>query len=553
MRSRRPWGEDAEDGAPPGGLFGRFDLLSFAALLILIAVTAAVTILVHVAVVNQEKRLLTERGREVNLVLATSIDTISSNLSLLAADAGRGDVAFVRDAQAQLSSTPSSGPTALALVRPAGSSFVVMAAAGTGLAPGQMLTGAAATAVTAAEGQPAMVATPVYRAGQSRWLGFALRATDGSVVFRQSALGPVRPPSQAGTAPFSELRVVLYASARPDPSQVLVATTSSIPRHDTVGLPLMAGATKWLTAVSAIHPLVGSLAANAQWVALGVGLAGSALVFLLLQGMAYRRDLAVHALMSEHRFAETLQRRLLPTVPALPGLDVASSYVTGADRQQVGGDWFDVFELSSGQVALVIGDVMGHDVEAAATMAQLRASLRSYSAEGGDPGWTIERLANFIDLFKVPSVVTAVYGVLDRPGPDGSRRFSWSNAGHLPPLLRWPDGRVEELGEGSSPLLGAPSKLPRPMGERVLPPGSTLLLYTDGLVEIQGENLAVTVGHLQRVLSSADQATAQDVCATILEAQLPSRRRDDVAVLVVRISAGAPQAERDPEAAASTV
>lgn len=552
MRSRRPGREDVAD-APPRGMFRRFDLLSFVSLLVLIAVTVAVTVIVRVAVVNQERRLLTERGREVNLVLTTSISTISSNLSLLARDSARGDAAFVQDAQAQLSSSAGSGPTALALVRPSGSSFVVAAAAGTGLSPGQTLGGAAATAVAAAQGQSAMVATRVYGTGSNRSLGFALRATGGGVVYRQSTLGPVRPPSQAGTAAFSELRVVLYATARPDPSQVLVATTSQIPLHGMVErLPLMAGATTWLTAVNAMHPLVGSLAAGAQWVALGVGLAGSALVFLLLQGMAYRRDLAVHALMTEHRFAETLQRRLLPTVPVLPGLDVASSYVTGADRQQVGGDWFDVFELSSGQVALAIGDVMGHDVEAAATMAQLRASLRSYSAEGGDPGWTVERLASFIDLFKVPSVVTAVYGVLDRPGPDGSRRFSWSNAGHLPPLLRWPDGRVEELGEGSSPLLGAPSKLPRPIGERVLPPGSTLLMYTDGLVEIQGENLAVTVEHLRKVFSSADQTTARGVCTTILEAQLPSRRRDDVAVLVVRISAGAPKGELDPEAATST-
>ena len=127
-----------------------------------------------------------------------------------------------------------------------------------------------------------------------------------------------------------------------------------------------------------------------------------------------------------------MQRRLLPTLPALGGLDVASSYVAGADRQQVGGDWFDVFELPSGQIAVAIGDVMGHDVDAAATMAQVRAALRSYALAGGEPADTVDQLARFVELFGVSAVVTVVYGVLQpaRLGTDHA-----TSAGRTPAIF----------------------------------------------------------------------------------------------------------------------
>jgi serine phosphatase RsbU (regulator of sigma subunit) len=350
------------------------------------------------------------------------------------------------------------------------------------------------------------------------------------------------------------LHVVVYSSAQPDASQALVATTKALPLRGTVRyVPLMAGSTRWLTGVSAIHPLVGSVANAAPWVALATGLVGSILVFLLLEAMAYRRDSAVQALESEQRFAEALQRRLLPTLPVLAGLEVASSYVAGADRQEVGGDWFDVFELSSSQVAVVIGDVMGHDVDAAATMAQVRAALRSYAVEGGDPAGTLVKLARFVELFGVSAVVTAIYGLLDPPGADGSRQFRWANAGHLPPMLRHPDGRVEELAEPSSPLLGAPSTQPRPIGQTRLEVNSTLLLYTDGLVEVEGQDLSENIGQLKAVLSGADRPVVQDVCAAIVEARLPARRRDDLAILIVKVTEPPSSGEQTTEAASAAI
>jgi serine phosphatase RsbU (regulator of sigma subunit) len=515
---------------------GPFHAIPLVVLALLVGVTAIGAIVTGAVVRHQERMLLSERANEVNLLLSTSISTVSTDLSVLAREAGRGGPPlFVQEAQAQFTSSPN--VIGVGLLRPAGQSFVVVASAGQGLPVGQVLSGPPARTMTIAAHSPTMVATGVYGTGRSRSLGFALGAKDGLVVYRQSILGPVHPPAQAGSAPFSELQVVLYGSARPDPSQVLAATTNALPLRGTVRyVPLMAGSTKWLTGVAAVHPLVGSVASAAPWVVLGAGLLLSVLVFLLLETMAHGHNSVLQALESEHRFAEALQFRLLPTLPTLAGLDVASAYVTGADDQQVGGDWFDVFELPSGQVAVAIGDVMGHDVDAAATMGQVRSALRSYAVEGGDPARVVAQLARFLELFAISALVTVVYGLLDLPGPDGSRRFRWANAGHLPPVLRHANGIVEELTEPSSPLLGAPSTEPRLMGETRLELHATLLLYTDGLVEGDGQDLGANVLELQAVVGRADPPSVQDVCSAVLDSQLRGSRRDDVALLVVKVT-----------------
>ena len=154
-----------------------------------------------------------------------------------------------------------------------------------------------------------------------------------------------------------------------------MTTTKDLPLRGAVRyLPFIVGASHWLLAVSSPHPLVGSVAAWAPWVALVAGLAGSVLIASTMELVVRRRDAALALYRSEHRVAETLQHKLLPPLSAPPGLDVVSRYVAVSDGQQVGGDWFDVFELGEGRTVVVIGDVMGHDIEAAAAMAQVRAA-----------------------------------------------------------------------------------------------------------------------------------------------------------------------------------
>lgn len=514
-------------------------------LVFLLAVTGAASYYTHAAVAGQEQRLLVERADEVNLVLTNSISSDTTEMSLLARDAAaRGVASFDRQAEA-IDTAPG---TAVALVRLEPSGPVVLGEVGPGLRAGEVLSGPAAQAVTEAAapvpspaaggagGMAGLRATGVYPVGGVRSVGIALSGGGGLVVYRQTLIGAVRPPEDSAGAAFGDLDVVLYATARPDPAQVLVATTNHLVLSGAVRyVPLMVGSTRWLIAVAARSSLVGSSAAAAQWLTGAAGLVLAVLVCFLLETLARRRDAALAALEEEHRFAETLQRRLLPTLPKPRGVDVASSYVTGSDGQAVGGDWFDLFELPSGRIGVVIGDVMGHDVEAAAVMAQSRSALRAFASDGADPVAAVERLGTFLDTFAIPALVTVVYGVLDRPGPDGAWRFAWANAGHPPPLLRRPDGSVEELTGGLSPLLGAPAAGSRAGAERTLEAGCALLLYTDGLVEVEGQDLNANIAQLRDAFSATAARSAEGICQGVLDAQLPRRRRDDVAVLVLAL------------------
>src|SRR3954454_332974 len=146
----------------------------------------------------------------------------------------------------------------------------------------------------------------------------------------------------------------------------------------------------------------------------------------------------------EYEVAATLQRSLLPTLPVLPGITSAARYLVSAEQAQVGGDWYDLFALPDGAIGIAIGDVMGHDLAAAAAMGQLRSVLRSYAYEGSSPSIVLDRMERLVQGFQMAEVATAIYGrlLLDN---DGSATVTFCNAGHLPPLIRDPAGHVRRL------------------------------------------------------------------------------------------------------------
>ena len=185
---------------------------------------------------------------------------------------------------------------------------------------------------------------------------------------------------------------------------------------------------------------------------------------------------------------------------------------------------------------MAIGDVMGHDIEAAAAMAQVRAGLRAYAWEGEEPAAVIGRLAALVDAFDVTALVTVIYGVLAAPNGNGARWFQWANAGHLPPLLISPEGQVDELRDGKSAVIGALGDEPRSQGRRLLAPGSTMVLYTDGLVERPGVALAGSIEQLRASLQQKRSGnSANDLCDGILGANGSDERRDDTAIVVLRL------------------
>jgi PAS domain S-box-containing protein len=237
----------------------------------------------------------------------------------------------------------------------------------------------------------------------------------------------------------------------------------------------------------------------------------------------------------EHDVAEALQRSLLPQLPQVPGLDHAARYLPGSTAAQVGGDWYDLVALPDGAVGLAVGDVMGHDLTAAAAMGQLRSVLQSYAWQGSRPSVVLDRLDQLVQGLAMAQLATCLYGRLDLPTDGSPGRLTLSNAGHLPPVLRSPDGSVRLLDEGVSLLVGAALGTTRDELEELVEPGSLLVLYTDGLVEHRGRDLDEGLAALVQAVADAPSDSADAVCNALLDRLTDGDLEDDVAMLVVRV------------------
>ncbi|GIJ59554.1 SpoIIE family protein phosphatase [Virgisporangium aurantiacum] len=233
----------------------------------------------------------------------------------------------------------------------------------------------------------------------------------------------------------------------------------------------------------------------------------------------------------EHQIADELQRSLLPEPRFTPDhLEVATFYRAGVEGTQVGGDWYDVIELGADRTALVMGDVMGRGVRAAAVMGQLRAAVRAYARLDLAPADVLEFLDGVVRDLGDDQIVTCVYAVYD----PGDRTLVYANAGHLPPLFVTPGGPPRRLTGAAGPPLGAgPVTLPE---ERItLSPDALLMLYTDGLVEHRDQAIDEGIDLLSTVLAPVAGPLA-DVPDHLVSRLLPGGPADDVAILLARIT-----------------
>ncbi|KQS67067.1 histidine kinase [Modestobacter sp. Leaf380] len=254
---------------------------------------------------------------------------------------------------------------------------------------------------------------------------------------------------------------------------------------------------------------------------------------------------AVRLYEQQRRIAEELQRSLLTAPPATPGARVAVRYLPAAEAAQVGGDWYDAFHQPGGGLVLVIGDVVGHDTEAAAAMGQLRGLLRGIAfRQGWGPRDVLVDLDRAIQGLQVDTMGTAAIARLEPADPDapaGSTRVRWSNAGHPPLMVLRADGGVDELSVARADLmLGVDDSLPRREHEVLVGPGSTVLLYTDGLVEGRDMPLDEGLTRLHRVLRelgpvAPGEQALEEFCDRVVEQLRPSGSEDDVALLAVRL------------------
>lgn len=499
---------------------------------------------------DQESHLLRGRAGEVGLILTQAINAIPARLKAQGALLNATDQSVsAYEKAAAIDVTAGARPVSYAWLRSSmDGSFVVLGAQGSALRQGQVVADDRAATMNKALQDPLLISTGVL--GQQRAIGFALgppAAPAGTVLYQQNMLGPqINPPRQAASAPFSNLDVALYSAARPDPAQVLVSTSTHLPLTGKVELrTLPVGSGTWVIAASAQEPLTGRLAAAAPWLLLGGGILLSFLVAAVVETTDRRRRDALERYRSERASTELFQRNLLPRLPALPELDIAARYLPSERGQEVGGDWFDVFPLPSGEVGVVIGDVMGHDLLAASGMAQVRSALRAFARQEQDPGRVLDLLDDLVTSLEVTELATVFYGSLGAPGSDGSRLLRWCNAGHLPPVLRLGDGSHAVLHDGSSLLIGSPLTVLRETTSRVIPSGATLLLFTDGLVETPGGALDDAIEALAASLSTPGILTADALCEVAVSTLEPRARRDDVALLAVRTLIAAPHIADD--------
>ncbi len=292
------------------------------------------------------------------------------------------------------------------------------------------------------------------------------------------------------------------------------------------------GGTGWTAVVDRPYSAVIGPLNRTLWAEIGA-LALFALVGVLLTFAVGRRldrlDRAREDALSEQReIALALQRSLLPDLEVPEGLSASAFYVPAQGVVAVGGDWYDLIDGGDGRVALNVGDVAGHGLDAAATMGKLRSAARVEGLRPSAPRDALTALDRFAGSLALRPLATVAYVVLDlRTG-----RMRYALAGHPPPLLIRADGTTSYLEGGRSPLLGVPPLERRAEGEATLRPGDTLVIYTDGLVERPESSIDEGLATLaERAATLVHDVPA---LAEQLVSYVPEPRRDDAAVLAVQ-------------------
>jgi phosphoserine phosphatase RsbU/P len=237
-------------------------------------------------------------------------------------------------------------------------------------------------------------------------------------------------------------------------------------------------------------------------------------------------------LAEEHRVKESLQRAVLPSrLPSVAGVQLAARYLPADMPSLVGGDWYDAFRLPDGSLAVATGDVVGHDLDAAATMGQVRNALRAYAFSDDPPAEVLARLNRLITGLGDNGLATALFGRID----PGQRMFRWSCAGHPPPLLIGAAGaRLRFCPAGV--MLGAVPEAAFADVHASVEPDDVLVLYTDGLIERRDRDLDEGFAALTQAGDDLRGQAAETVCATLMDRLLPDQEHeDDVCLLVLRV------------------
>jgi phosphoserine phosphatase RsbU/P len=268
--------------------------------------------------------------------------------------------------------------------------------------------------------------------------------------------------------------------------------------------------------------------------ATGAPVAIATVVFDATDRRRYEREM-LRVSQREHTVAHRLQQSLLTgTLPDGPDLEIATAYRPGAEHLEVGGDWYDAFWLTEPRtLALVVGDVVGKGVDAAAAMSQLRSAVRALALTGGGPSQVLEALDSYVQRYGVGRLATVVYAEVDLTRCE----LRYACAGHPPPVLIEPDGPVSLLWEGRSPPLAVDLNTfaPRAEAAQIIEPGSGLVLYTDGLASRRSHPGENGLERLRGMIAGHRDSPVASMAPTILRELRDDEHPDDACILAARL------------------
>ncbi len=522
--------------------------------LIGLVITATVTWTAWTLNRNNEHRLLQVQTRQAAALLASTILSITDPLTTslqIAATSARGARQFDRYMSAYVGpgrlfvsaslwkrTDPASVPTPVATV---------------GVAPALSPTSGTAQAFATGAFHSTTFLVMSVRAGDQQRIAYAIAGPTGPTgpagptfaVYAERAIPANRRVPVESNSAFADLNYATYLG--PTTSAAALATTdlppSQLPLAGEVARVAIPFGDTSLTLVAAPREeLGGTLGADLPWIFLVGGVAITlASALIAYQLVRRRRDAEKDArtisglydeldgLYGEQRsIADTLQQALLPRFnPSIPDVEIASRYVAGVDRVDIGGDWYTIVRIDEHHFGFVVGDVSGRGVGAAAVMARLRFTIRAYLMEGHPPDVVLAMCSRQLDVSAEGHFATALVGVADLR----TRRITLANAGHLTPLIVSPTevGFVDTV---TGPPLGVDAVAYQPRSV-VMAPATTLVAFTDGLVERRQESIDVGLDRLARV-ASTPTATVDGLVDRVVDELTDSGSRDDIAVLAFR-------------------
>ncbi|MDA8296510.1 MAG: PP2C family protein-serine/threonine phosphatase [Actinomycetota bacterium] len=526
-------------GAPPGAAGAAMRLALAAAALCLVA-TGLLTWLAARSATTSEEHLLHLQVAQAGKVLQLAVLALAHPL-FAAAESAKSSTdpkaAFEDALGAKVGPHATYVAAGLWALGPRGAHEVASLGAPTKLAA----SGQQRAFVRRAE-QAQTLATIGLLRGRAPRLGYgAVTVGDGTnyLAYAEQALHPHRPTAVRAGSPFSDLDYALYLGRRARPSELIAASRRHLPlTGDVATITVPFGSSSITMAARARGALAGTDTAALPW---AVGIFGVllAIVAAFIVDRLVRRRLQAEWLALEiasrygqqRTIAETLQQALLPrNVDASPldGVQVATRYVPGVDGVDVGGDWYDVIARGDDRLLLVVGDVSGRGLEAATVMASLRYAVRAYAARGDAPEDILTSLSDLLSVEADGYFATALIIEADLAAHHG-RVVS---AGHLPPLLVDQHGaRFLEVRTGVP--IGVLRQAGYPVTSVPLDPGTTVIAYTDGLVERRGEHLDTGFERLRQA-AARHGAGAPDALVSALLGELGEDGADDTAILAVR-------------------